>query len=95
MLNKVRKYYDSWVSFVQQRFLPNKKQANYIESKEMQTRMLAALELMDFGINLMRQNIARQLPKASKEFIDAEFRRWMMDQPRDFVPGKVSVEKQI
>ena len=53
-------------------------------------RLLEALDLMEFGIELMRQNIVRALPGASKELIDSELNRWLMEQPAQFIPGKPS-----
>jgi hypothetical protein len=48
------------------------------------TRLVAALELMEFGILLMRQNIKRSLPSAPETHVDAELRRWLIDQPPRF-----------
>ncbi len=45
---------------------------------------LAAIDLMDFSIALMRQNIARRLPGALDEEIDRELRRWLIEQPDCF-----------
>ncbi len=58
-----------------------------IQNSEMRSRLFAALDLMDFGIRMMRQNIVRQLPGASPELIEAEYRRWMFEQPADFQIG--------
>ena len=59
---------------------PSKKAAN----------LLAAIELMEFGIQLMRQNIARRLAGAPPERIEAELRRWLMEQPAQFAVGDTS-----
>ena len=59
---------------------------NAVENNtKMVNRLLAAIEMMEFSILLMRQNIARQLPVAAPEQIDAELRRWLIDQPTPFV----------
>jgi len=54
--------------------------------KEMKANLLVAVELMDVGIQLMRQNIVRQIPGASNEHIDSELKRWLMEQPVNFIP---------
>ena len=48
------------------------------------SRLASALELMEFGILLMRQNIKRSLPSAPETHVDAELRRWLIDQPPRF-----------
>jgi len=47
-------------------------------------RLLAAVELMDFGVALMRQNITRKMPGAPPEKISQELRRWLIEQPEHF-----------
>ena len=49
-------------------------------------KLLAALDLMEFAIELMRQNLIRKLPKASPMIIESELNRWLMQQPNKFVP---------
>lgn len=48
--------------------------------------LIAAVDLMEFGIRLMRQNISRALPGATPNHVDAELRRWLFDQPEFFRP---------
>ena len=55
-------------------------------SEKMRESLLSAIDLMEFGIRLMRQNISRALPDASKEQVDIELRRWLFEQPADFQP---------
>ncbi len=55
------------------------------DNTKMVDRLRAAIEMMEFSILLMRQNISRQLPGAAPEQIDAELRRWLIDQPSPFV----------
>lgn len=52
---------------------------------EMGERLLAALDLMEFSIELMRQNIARELPDAPPEKIEEELARWLIEQPSPFI----------
>jgi len=61
------------------------KRASPEENEKMTARLFAALELMEFNRELMRQNIRRSLPHAAPERIDAELRRWLIDQPSRFV----------
>jgi hypothetical protein len=49
-------------------------------------RLLATLDLMEFGIAVMRQTIVRRFPDASNEEIVAELNRWLLDQPHCFLP---------
>jgi hypothetical protein len=60
-------------------------------SSTLTTRLLEALELMEFGVALMRQNIRRQLPLASECKVEAELRRWLIDQPAQFRPSNSSI----
>ena len=48
--------------------------------------LLAAVDLMEFAIMLMRQNIVRHLPEAGGAIIEGELKRWLIEQPRYFVP---------
>lgn len=48
--------------------------------------LFATIELMEFGIMLMRQNIRRQLPSASEATINRELQRWLIEQPSNFIP---------
>lgn len=57
------------------------------EQERMKSSLLAAVDLMEMGIALMRQNIARNLKGATPEIVDAELRRWLIEQPADFIPG--------
>lgn len=52
---------------------------------EKAVRLRAALELMSVGNELMRQTIRRHLPEASPERVESELRRWLIDQPQDFL----------
>ena len=51
-------------------------------------RLLATVDLMEFGVDLMRQNIARKLPGATPQKIESELQRWLMDQPARFVASE-------
>ena len=53
-------------------------------SSEKAHRLLVTLQVMELSIALMRQNIARKLPNASAAQIDAELRRWLIEQPEFF-----------
>lgn len=55
----------------------------------MKASLLAGLELMEFSILLMRQNIVRRLANASPARIEAELRRWLLEQPERFLVGQV------
>jgi len=46
------------------------------------SRLLAALDLMELGIEMMRQNIARRSPGASREAVNAELQAWIENAPR-------------
>ena len=50
------------------------------------SNLLGALDLMDFSIELMRQNISRALPDAPSSVIERELQRWLIDQPEVFIP---------
>lgn len=52
----------------------------------MRISLLAAVDLMEFGMRLMRQNIARKLPTADPSHIDSELNRWLFEQPVNFIP---------
>lgn len=41
----------------------------------------ATIDLMEFGIALMRQNISRSLPGATQETLDRELQCWLSEQP--------------
>lgn len=56
----------------------------------MRTRLLQALDLMELGIELMRQNIARQLEGESAEHIQKELNRWLFQQPPHFIARRPS-----
>lgn len=47
-------------------------------------KFIATIDLMEFGIQLMRQNLARKHPKASAEFINQELQRWINERPTVF-----------
>ena len=49
-------------------------------------RFLDAVDLIELGIALMRQNIARKLPDASEQHVDFELQRWLMCRESDFTP---------
>lgn len=57
------------------------------DTKRYRENLIAAAELSDLGIALMRQNIARALPNSSREIIDRELLRWLVEQPSHFVPN--------
>lgn len=48
--------------------------------------LLATIDLMEFGIMLMRQNIKRRLPNADNAIIERELQRWLIEQPSNFEP---------
>jgi len=54
--------------------------------KQLISNLLEAVDLMEFGIALMRQNIARRLPNASSAHVDDELERWLIEQPTTFLP---------
>ena len=62
------------------------KNAEVDREKAMRDSLIATLDLMEFGIRLMRQNIARKLSGAEPSHIDAELSRWLFEQPVDFIP---------
>lgn len=47
------------------------------ESESASARLLAALDLMELGISIMRQNIVRKNPGAPAEKINAELQAWL------------------
>ncbi len=53
-------------------------------------KLLSVVDLMEFSIRMMRQNIVRALPGAGQDIIDAELRRWIFEQPVHFVIGEKS-----
>lgn len=57
-------------------------------SQELLDRLHATLDMMEFGIELMRQNIRRALPNASSSEIERELKRWLIEQPKVFIPGQ-------
>jgi hypothetical protein len=44
-------------------------------------RLLAAIDLMEFGIDLMRQNFRRRHPQASEEEIEMMLQSWLSEEP--------------
>lgn len=52
-------------------------------------KLLATVDLMDFGIGLMRQNIRRRMPRATADEVNAVMYRWLYLQQDDSVtpPG--------
>jgi Rv0078B-related antitoxin len=55
----------------------------------LERRLLVALELQEFGIALMRQNIVRRNPEATEQQIDDLLSEWMTSRPPD-APGRPS-----
>lgn len=52
-------------------------------------RLLAGIDMMEFGLELMRQNIARRMPNATSAEQDAELAKWLSEEPGTLV-GPVS-----
>jgi len=44
-------------------------------------RLLEAIDLMEFGIELMRQNLRRRHPEASEEEINIRLESWQFEEP--------------
>jgi hypothetical protein len=44
-------------------------------------RLLAALDLHETGVEIMRQNLRRRDPSASDHDIDAQLRAWLSHRP--------------
>ena len=57
-------------------------------------RLLQTLDLMEFGIALMRQNIIRARPCATSDEVEKELDRWLFDQPEVFIPWS-SLNEQV
>ena len=57
-----------------------------VDNEQLKANLLASIDLMEFGVSLMRQNIARRLPNARPEQVDRELARWLIDQPKYFIP---------
>ena len=53
------------------------KQTDSLTADPRASRLLAALDLMELGIELMRQNIARRNPEASEQEVNVELQRWI------------------
>jgi hypothetical protein len=64
-----------------------------LDNKLIAERLLVALDLMEFGIDIIRQNIKRKLKGESNEQINAELNRWLFEQPNNFVPKSSNTEK--
>jgi|LakMenEpi03Aug12_release.lakeMendotaPanAssembly.Ray.scaffolds.fasta_scaffold3892494_1 hypothetical protein len=43
------------------------------------SRLLAALDLMELGFALKRQNLKREMPRASEKEIDARLQSWILE----------------
>jgi Rv0078B-related antitoxin len=54
--------------------------------KQASRNLLSAIELMELGRSLMQQRITRELPNATKENIEHELSRWLIEQPQFFMP---------
>ena len=52
-----------------------KESGNLLSSQAV--RLLCALDLMEFGIEMMRQNIARRNPRFSVDAVNAELQKWI------------------
>ena len=52
-------------------------------------RLEAALEMWEDGIEMMRANLRRRLPRATEDEIEAALDAWLRDRPPDAdgVPG--------
>jgi hypothetical protein len=46
-------------------------------------RLQAALEMWEEGMQLMRENLRRRMPKATDDEIDAALDAWLCDRPLD------------
>jgi hypothetical protein len=47
------------------------------DARRASERLRVALEMHDFGVEVMRQNLRRRLPEASEERIRSELTRWL------------------
>jgi len=64
------------------------------ESSMLIAWLLDAIDLMESGIQLMRQNVVRRWPNASPGQVDAELERWLFEQPVDFDGGEAINKEQ-
>lgn len=46
--------------------------------------LISTIDLMEFSIQLMRQNLKRRYPGEGSSYIEEELRRWLHEQPRFF-----------
>lgn len=51
------------------------------DSSPVAARLLAALDLHEVGVDLMRQNLRRRHPRSSDEDIDARLKAWLLTRP--------------
>jgi len=51
------------------------------DQRVLRERLLDAIDLMEFGIELMRQNLQRRHPEASEEEINAMLQSWQFEEP--------------
>lgn len=53
-------------------------------------RLIQTLDMWEDGVGIMRENLQRRMPRASRRVIDRALALWLADQPvmrGDFVPG--------
>lgn len=50
------------------------------------SKLLDCLDLMEAGIEIIRQTIIRRNPDAPHEFVESELHRWLFEQPDIFIP---------
>lgn len=52
-----------------------------MSSQEASQRFRQTIELMDLGFALMRENLKRRFPKATKAELDQKFSDWLCSRP--------------
>ena len=62
-------------------------------TRKSRDKLLAAFEMLEFGVGLMRQNIARRMKGASQDQIDAELQRWISQQSSLFAEDQLQARK--
>jgi len=61
----------------------------------LQKRLLAAIDMVDFGIELMRHNLTRQNPHASSEELERMLQDWLNEASpgKQYIPNHRSSEQ--
>jgi len=70
-------------------------QTDPLTINSLQTRLLAAIDMVDFGIQLMRHNLTRQNPHASLEEIEGMLQAWLNEASpgEQYIPNHRSSEQ--